>query len=677
MVRSRHPSGGAVGRATHTTSSVDFATHDQPLYSSQSDMEAVTAVDMGPGSVIAGVIAPNTVGLSEFTQNIRPVAIVGTLPTLPDSLYPIGATVVYTVDGKLYRNVADVWAKAVDGVDLVADSVTAGAIAAGAVSTSELAAGAITTDKIGVGQVQSRNMIPNPSFETTTGWGAFRSTEVPTAGAYNGKIFHGGQEYLVSSQFDVVGGHKYLASIQGRGHSGNTANRNLGFSVRWFDNAGVQIGTDTTVDTLAYGTQNPYRAFRGYVTAPATAVRAFVFAFHNNPGDASHQSYWDDAEFYDAAEDVNHAGGNVIIDSTGIYIKDEFSTTGLTTAGFSGNWQNFLSQGLYNGSFQYGIAGTIALGRTVSLPYWTLTRSGSGTMTYTAPGSTGNGLVSNNFSALSDTLTLTSDIVTCEPRTNYLVNVAYSYNTTAGTTTLTCYVDFYKNDGVTLAASRNYQVAAINVASVGGLSWTHSEDLVSTDESYYMKVRLEWAEAGTHNAANRISCWGLIVQRHALEPALTGASFPSPASVGDRFFRVDIGDHGLWFIYNGTYWLSEHLFTAQGIPEDNALPWTATTKNMRFQIESFGATDAWIEEAWIEFFVVGGTALSASHKWVGSSLFAYNIDSGVSSAWRTGNVAIDALASGFPRPWQQNWAKTGTPGNLYLYITITYRLRQS
>jgi hypothetical protein len=89
MVRRRHPAGAYV-RETHTSSQIDFGAPTDKLYGSQMDLEAVTVVDLGQGSVTDGAIMPG--GLD---GNI--VVRAGTLPptsfdTTPPAL-PSGITV--------------------------------------------------------------------------------------------------------------------------------------------------------------------------------------------------------------------------------------------------------------------------------------------------------------------------------------------------------------------------------------------------------------------------------------------------------------------------------------------------------------------------------------------------------------------------------------------------------
>lgn len=64
-----------------------------------------------------------------FGTNVRPLMIVSSLPSLPHADYPVGQAVVNTADGKLYRNKANAWTKAIDELDVSA--VYAAAVIAG------------------------------------------------------------------------------------------------------------------------------------------------------------------------------------------------------------------------------------------------------------------------------------------------------------------------------------------------------------------------------------------------------------------------------------------------------------------------------------------------------------------------------------------------------------------
>ena len=103
-----------------------------------------------------------------------------------------------------------------------------------------------------------------------------------------------------------------------------------------------------------------------------------------------------------------------------------------------------------------------------------------------------------------------------------------------------------------------------------------------------------------------------------------------------------------------------------------------------------GGSDIWIIDHLLTFDVSGGTALGASHKWVGSfgvtdnalsltTIATITIASGGSSIFRKQVDSVNALlstskaiASAFAM--QTNWAKTGTPGTLLWDESFTYRL---
>jgi hypothetical protein len=98
-------------------------------------------------------------------------------------------------------------------------------------------------------------------------------------------------------------------------------------------------------------------------------------------------------------------------------------------------------------------------------------------------------------------------------------------------------------------------------------------------------------------------------------------------------------------------------------------------------------SDIWLENIYTDFFVNGGTALGASHKWVvvlskrptgntDTTVATVNIDSGSSSVWRALTVAIGALLSSGTAYFAlaQTYTKTGTPGNLFTQAYVTYRV---
>lgn len=113
-----------------------------------------------PAGVIDGGthIHPGTINLPSFASTIRPPTVVDVLPTLPDDVYPEGSLAFLTSNGKLYRNVADVWTASIASIDIVADWLTAGAISVGAIGADELAAGAVQAEHVMIGGLTGEHL---------------------------------------------------------------------------------------------------------------------------------------------------------------------------------------------------------------------------------------------------------------------------------------------------------------------------------------------------------------------------------------------------------------------------------------------------------------------------------------------------------------------------------------
>lgn len=155
-VRRRHEgtgsgAAGAIERLTHNPAGFDPSVTGESWYEAR-DGEQIQAPDIAPGAVDGIVhILPSSIDLSLFASTIRVPSVVDDLPTLPNSVYPTSSLVLWTSDGKLYRNVAEAWTVAVQGGDIVAGSITTGQIAAGAIGASQIATGALTADMISGG----------------------------------------------------------------------------------------------------------------------------------------------------------------------------------------------------------------------------------------------------------------------------------------------------------------------------------------------------------------------------------------------------------------------------------------------------------------------------------------------------------------------------------------------
>lgn len=123
---------------------------------------AVPAVDI-VGTLSSAQIADGALSMAKFATGIRPPRVVTSLPTLPSASYPEGDVVYLTTDDKLYRSTGSAWSKAVDGADIIANSIEAGKIAAGAIGADEIAAGAIIVEKLAITDFE--NLAVDGGFE--------------------------------------------------------------------------------------------------------------------------------------------------------------------------------------------------------------------------------------------------------------------------------------------------------------------------------------------------------------------------------------------------------------------------------------------------------------------------------------------------------------------------------
>lgn len=159
-----------------------------------------------------------------------------------------------------------------------------------------------------------------------------------------------------------------------------------------------------------------------------------------------------------------------------------------------------------------------------------------------------------------------------------------------------------------------------------------------------------------------------------------GTSFPGSPVTDDLFYRTD---RDLLYFYDGTRWLTTHLYEWPVGFSDALVPFTATVVAARAGLPEASVYDLWLVELRSVFIVAaGGTALGASHKWVltynkqpAASLIAtINIDSGASNVYRTIVASIGALLGTTNYAVDATATKTGTPGNLYAFGILVFRM---
>lgn len=158
----------------------------------------------------------------------------------------------------------------------------------------------------------------------------------------------------------------------------------------------------------------------------------------------------------------------------------------------------------------------------------------------------------------------------------------------------------------------------------------------------------------------------------------SGTAFPGGPASGDLFHRTNLNP-ALWR-YDGTRWRSESLYQFVIGPADAVIPYSAN-KTARAIAPIITGSDIWLVSHQTWFFVSGGTALSGSHKWVGTlnsvsggTIATVTIDSGASDTHRQSSVtAIGALMGSGAMQFGVDWVKTGTPGTLFTITAVAYQ----
>lgn len=193
---------------------------------------------------------------------------------------------------------------------------------------------------------------------------------------------------------------------------------------------------------------------------------------------------------------------------------------------------------------------------------------------------------------------------------------------------------------------------------------------------------MEWADGAGGAIDARIrrgSSGGLVLKPGA-------AAFPTGPATNDVFYRTDIG---MWFFYDGTRWMCTCLHDLPLTrPDFTALSATAADYSRVYAPHLHGGSDIMVVSFWSKAHIAsGGTALGASHKWVGTlnkfvagatsvAIATLNVDSGSSNNYRSFTTAANDIMNGGTERfiYTSTWTKTGTPGNLQPYDGFSYRV---
>jgi hypothetical protein len=245
----------------------------------------------------------------DFANGIIRPQIVNALPDLPNAAYPDGSFVVLTTDRKLYRNDQGAtppgWTKAVDGADIIANSIIAGQVGAGgisahAVTADAIDANAITAEKIDAGAIDFRTLgdsaydviasaVPYGSFVGATagvltvgtsrddptgqtvacpGWTAWRSSGAATLTVVADTAWPGGKYVaygfaatgsattnniaMTTDKFPVTGGSQLAPQLMRAYNTPSGTTLNIRSSLLFYDAAGSYLSV-LSQDVAAVG----------------------------------------------------------------------------------------------------------------------------------------------------------------------------------------------------------------------------------------------------------------------------------------------------------------------------------------------------------------------------------------------------------------------------------------
>lgn len=216
-------------------------------------------------------------------------------------------------------------------------------------------------------------------------------------------------------------------------------------------------------------------------------------------------------------EVANETGATpgVFIDSSGILIRsgkltlqDEFGETTMQASGFEGSWSDFIRLGLYNAMFTAGNAGSLPLGRTSSLPYWTVGGNiGTGAVITRTADSTfpGGYRLRFSFTAFGKTGRITSDMVPVVPEWGHALGAYFGApDMTVGLTSFNWSVIYYDKDGVFIS-----QVGPFGFGlTAGGATPNHMSPLTVVGDSpanaRFAQVVIEVSETLAHSSGNYV-----------------------------------------------------------------------------------------------------------------------------------------------------------------------------
>lgn len=219
-------------------------------------------------------------------QGLYIPAIVGSLPALPNALYPFNSLVVVSTTGVMHRNTLGSWV-AVPASSLTVNSVTAGTIVAGVVGAAEIAANSIYSKHIVLANWD--NLIPNAGSEMNlTGWpsGCIESAGVWTTHKRTGTRARNvtvGTPLVITNDISVVSGEVYSFACYGSNYSGPTSMTKTA-TVYWKDYAGTVTAVPSATWSDTRSSDSSWYLMGGQFTIPDGAKSIYVQLSATGPG---------------------------------------------------------------------------------------------------------------------------------------------------------------------------------------------------------------------------------------------------------------------------------------------------------------------------------------------------------------------------------------------------------
>jgi hypothetical protein len=161
------------------------------------------------GSITTAKLAANAIDVSKYAAGQRPLQIVAGPgnPALPSATYPSGSVILNLTDSKVYRTSDGLnWTKALDGADIVANSIVAGSFAAGAITANDIQTAAITATKLNIADiiVVGMTLTNNSPAAGRIAWSACT-------------VYYAGSSYSIASGNTALTTNKFVTWTVGAG----------------------------------------------------------------------------------------------------------------------------------------------------------------------------------------------------------------------------------------------------------------------------------------------------------------------------------------------------------------------------------------------------------------------------------------------------------------------------